>query len=97
MAGCGGKGRAGGPQRYRRAVWEVTGARNQTSTHVNAGIRKLAQERGGAWALLRKGYNDTVQLLHTQAFYNGFYDDDIPALVRGDVAEYIRRAEALAG
>lgn len=78
-------------------VWEVTGVQNANSTHISAGLRKLAQERGGEWALMRRRYNDTVQLLHTQAFYNGLYDDDIPALVRGDVAEYIRRAEALAG
>ena len=78
-------------------VWEVTGVRNQTSTHINAGIRKLAQERGGEWAQMRKEYGDFVHHLHTQAFYNGLYDDDIPALVRGDVAEYIRRAEELAG
>ena len=78
-------------------VWEVTGVHNQTSTHINAGLRKLARERGGEWARLRKDYGDFAHHLHSQAFYNGVYDEDIAGLVRGEVADYIRRAEELAG
>ena len=78
-------------------VWDVTGVHNQTSTHINAGLRKLARERGGEWARLREKYGDFAHHLHAQAFYNGVYDEDIAVLVRGEVADYIRRAEELAG
>lgn len=78
-------------------VLDVTGVHNRTSTHINAGLRKLAQERGGEWVLMRKDYGEIAHHLHSQAFYNGVYNDDITALVRGDVADYIRRAEELAG
>ena len=77
-------------------VWDVTGVRNRTSSHVNAGIRKLAQERGGEWVQLRRAYADAMRHLHSMAFYDGVYNDDLPDLVR-NVADYIRRAEALAG
>ena len=78
------------------AVLEVTGVDNQTTSHINAGLRKLARERGGEWAELRKDYGEAAHLLHSQAFYKGVYDNDVPALVRG-AADYIRRAEELAG
>ena len=69
---------------------------NQTTSHINAGLRKLARERGGEWAELRKDYGEAAHLLHSQAFYKGVYDNDVPALVRG-AADYIRRVEELAG
>ena len=77
-------------------VWDVTGVRNRTSSHVNAGIRKLAQERGGEWAQLRTEYGAAMAHLHSMAFYDGVYHPDLPDLVR-NVADYTRRAEALAG
>ena len=76
-------------------IWEVTGIDNPTSSHITAGLRKLAQERGGEWVTLRKDYSDAVYLLHSQAFYDGVHNTDLPQLVR-DVADYIRRAEELA-
>ena len=77
-------------------VWDVTGVRNRTSSHVNVGIRKLAQERGGEWVLLRKDYGQFAHHLHSLAFYDGVYNADLPDLVR-EAADYIRRAEELAG
>ena len=78
-------------------VWEVTGVHNQTSTQINAGLRRLARERRGEYEELSRLYSKFGQYLHSQAFYNGFYHEDLPDIVRGDVAEYIRRAEGLAG
>ena len=77
-------------------VWDVTGVHNRTSTQINAGLRRLARERGGEWAQLRDTYGGFAHHLHSMAFYDGVYHDDLPDLVR-EVADYIRRAEALAG
>ena len=80
----------------RRWVLEVTGVNNSGSKGITAGINKLARERGGEWARLRQSYRDVIRYLHTAAFYRGKYRNDINARVRG-VADYIRRAEELAG
>ena len=75
---------------------EVTGVDNQTTSHINAGLRKLALERGGEWVELRRRHSDVAHHLYSQGFYNGIYDADIPDLVRG-VGDYIALAEELAG
>ena len=77
-------------------IWDVTGIDNPTSSHITAGLRKLAQDRGGQWVTLRKAYSDAVHLLHSQAFYDGVHNADLPQLVR-EVAGYIALAEELAG
>ena len=77
-------------------VWDLSGVHNQTSTQINAGLRTLARERGGEYAELRRRYSEFAHNLHSQAFYNGFYHDDLPDIVHS-VADYIRRAEELAG
>ena len=77
-------------------VLEVTGVDPSNSTGIAAGINKLARERGGEWARLRQSYRDVIRYLHNDAFYRGKYRDDLGDRVRG-VADYIRRAEALAG
>ena len=78
------------------AVLEVTGVNNSNSTGIAAGISKLARERGGEWARLRQSYREVIRYLHRDAFYRGKYRDDLGDRVRG-VADYIRRAEELAG
>ena len=75
---------------------EVTGVDHSNSTGIAAGINKLARERGGEWARLRQSYRDVIRYLHNDAFYRGNYRDDLGDRVRG-VADYIRRAEELAG
>ena len=74
----------------------MTGVSNPHSTSSNAGIHKLDRDRGGEWLRLQESYTDVVHNLHSEAFYEGIYNDDISDLVRG-VADYIRCAEALAG
>ena len=78
------------------AALEVTGVDPANSTGIEAGLRRLARERGGEWARLQQSYREVIRYLHRDAFYRGEYRDDIGARVRG-VADYIRRAEALAG
>ena len=77
-------------------VLEVTGVDNSTNRNINAGLRKLAQTRGSEYAVLRDRWAKFIHYLHSEAFYDGVYTDDLPELMR-DVADYIRRAEALAG
>ena len=77
-------------------VWDLSGVHNQTSTQINAGLRTLARERGGEYAELRRRYSEFAHNPHSQAFCNGFYHDDLPDIVHS-VADYIRRAEELAG
>ncbi len=77
-------------------VWAVTGVHNRTSVQINAGLRKLARERGGQYAELQKQNGDFAQRLHSQAFYNGIRNHDLPVFVRR-VADYLRRVEELAG
>ena len=76
-------------------VWEVTGVRNSAGRHINAGLRKLAQDRGGQWIQLRKDYADAVYHLHSEAFYDGIHNDDLADLIH-EVADYIGRVEELA-
>ena len=77
-------------------VWAVTGVHNRTSVQINAGLRKLARERGGQYAELQKQNGDFAQHLHSRAFYDGVRNNDLPAFVR-QVADYLRRVEELAG
>ena len=91
-----GKGWLGVRNATAALVLELSGAENATTRTINAGLRKLAQERGGEYVELRKWWSDFAQHLHSEAFYDGVYDTDLPTLVR-DVADYIRRAEELAG
>ena len=77
-------------------VLETTGVHNRTSTQINAGLRKLARERGGEYAELWQQNGDFAKHLHSRAFYDGVRDDDLPVFVR-QVADYLRRAEELAG
>ena len=77
-------------------VLEVTGVDNSTNRNINAGLRKLAQTRGSEYAVLRDRWAKFIHYLHSEAFYDGVYTDDLPELMR-DVADYIRRAEELAG
>ena len=77
-------------------VLEVTGVDNSTNRHINAGLRELAQTRGGEYAVLRDRWGKFAHYLHSEAFYDGVYTNDLPGLVR-DVADYIRLAEELAG
>ena len=76
-------------------VLETTGVDNRTSTKINAGFRKLTRERGGEYAALRKRNGEFAHLLHSEAFYEGIYDNDLPDVIR-NVAGYVRRAEELA-
>ena len=76
-------------------VWAVTGVHNRTSVQINAGLRKLAQGRGGEYAELNTLYGRFAQYLHSQAFYNGIYHGELPDFVR-QVADFIRRATQLA-
>ena len=74
----------------------MTGGYNLHSTSINASIRKMDRECGGEYLRRRESYTDVVYNLPSGTFYDGIYNDDISDLVRG-VADYIRRAEALAG
>ena len=60
---------------------------------ISGSISDLAQERGGEWEDLDGRFSRAYVDLY---FYAGVYDDDIGDLVR-DAADYIRRAERLAG
>ena len=60
---------------------------------ISGAISDLAQERGGEWEDLDGRFSRAYVDLY---FYAGVYDDDIGDLVR-DTADYIRRAERLAG
>ena len=75
-------------------VWAVTGVHNRTSVQINTGFRKLANQRGGEYAALNSLYSRFAQYLHSQAFYNGIYNDNLPDFVR-EVADFIRRTEEL--
>ena len=76
-------------------VWAVTGVHNRTSVQINAGLRKLANQRGGEYAELNTLYGRFARRLHSQAFYNGVYNDNLPDFVR-QVDDFIRRATQLA-
>ena len=75
-------------------VLETTGVHNPHSTGINAGLRRLAG-RGGQWAEMRNFYSHIAHQLHSEVFYRGIYNDNIPDHLR-DVAGYLRRAQELA-
>ena len=77
-------------------LWAVTGRRNRSSSSIRAGLRRLARRQGGKYAELSDLWSKYAQFLHQRAFYDGIYNNDLPHLMR-DVADYIRRAEELAG
>ena len=77
-------------------VLEVTGVHNRSTSHIYAGLRRLARERGGEYAELVIRWSRFAHYLHQSAHYDGVYDDRLPDLVR-EVADYIRLAEELAG
>ena len=77
-------------------VREVTGVANSTDKHSSQGLSKLAMERGGEYLKLRDLWAKYAHYLLYCAVYDGIYDDDLHDFVR-EVADYIRRAEALAG
>ena len=77
-------------------VWDVTGRRNRSSSSIRSGLRRLARRQGGKYAELSDLWSKYAQFLHQGAFYDGVYIDRLPELVR-EVADYIRRAEELAG
>ena len=76
-------------------VWSITGVHYQTETDISAALRTLAHQRRGEYDELSKLYCLFTQNLLCDAFYDGFYYDDIPDLIRG-VANYIALAEQLA-
>ena len=77
-------------------VWEVTGRRIRSSSSIRSGLRRLARRQGGKYAELSELWSKYAHFLHQGAFYDGIHNNGLPELVR-DVADYIRRAEELAG
>ena len=77
-------------------VWDVTGGENPTDDDISIALCNLAMERGGEYLKLRDLWAKYAHYLLYCAVYDGIYDDDLADLVR-DVADYIRRAEELAG
>ena len=77
-------------------VLEVTGEDIATCRKISVGLRNLAMKRGGEYAELVTLWGSFAHYLLYCAFYDGVYDDDLADLVR-DVADYIRRIDALAG
>ena len=77
-------------------VWDVTGVHNRTNRNIRIGLRKLAQERGGEYAELPRLWGHLIHHLHSRAFYDGVYEYELPGII-GEVADFIRRAEELAG
>ena len=76
-------------------VWDVTGVHYQTEADINAGLNNLLYQSRGEYDELSKRYSLFTQNLLCDGFYDGFYYDDIPDLIRG-VADYIALAEHLA-
>ena len=77
-------------------IWAVTGVHNLTYLDIQAGLGKLAWEQGGEYVTLHNLWGHFAHHLLYCAVYDGIYDDDLHGFVR-DVADYIRRAEELAG
>ncbi len=77
-------------------VRDVTGVENSTDKHSSLGLNKLAMERGGEYRELVILWGYFSHYLLYGAFYDGVYHDDLAETVR-EVADYIRRAEELAG
>ena len=76
-------------------VWNLTGVHNQTETDISLGLDALAYRRGGQYDQLSILFGHFTHILLYVTFYDGFYYEDIPDLIR-EVADYIRRAEELA-
>ena len=77
-------------------VWSITGVHYQTETDINAGLDNLVYQRRGEYDKLSILYDYFTQNLLCDTFYDGVYCEDIPDLIH-EVADYIRRAEELAG
>ena len=77
-------------------VWRITGVHCHTETEINAGLNDLLYQRRGEYDELSKLYCLFTQNLLCDTFYDGVYCEDIPSLIH-EVADYIRRAEQLAG
>ena len=77
-------------------VRAVTGVENSTDRHSSLELSKLAMERGGEYRELVILWGYFSHYLLYGAFYDGVYHDDLAETVR-EVADYIRRAEELAG
>ena len=83
-------------------VWDVTGVHHQTETDISVSFSALVHQRRGQgdnqydqYDKLSALYGYLTHNLLYETFYDGFYLDDIPDLIR-EVADYIRRAEELA-
>ncbi len=76
-------------------VWSITGVHHQTETDISLGIGALSHRRRGEYTELSTLYGYLTHNLLYETFYDGFYYDDIPDLIR-EVADYIRRSEELA-
>ena len=76
-------------------VWSITGVHHQTENDISVGLCNLSYQRGGEYTELRTLFGHLTHILLYVTFYDGFYFDDIPDLIR-EVADYIRRAEELA-
>ena len=76
-------------------VLEVTGVHNRSTSHIHAGLRRLARERGGEYSEMVSRWGRFAHHLHQAAHYDGVYTNDLPEIVR-EVADYIRLAEELA-
>ena len=77
-------------------VWNLTGVHHHTETDISLALRTLAYQRRGEYDKLSALYAYFTQNLLCDTFYDGVYCEDIPNLVH-EVADYIRRAEQLAG
>ena len=77
-------------------VWAVTGVHHLTCIDIQTRLGTLAVEQGGEYVTLHNLWAHFIHHLFYCAFYDGIYDDDLHGFVR-DVADYIRRAEKLAG
>ena len=77
-------------------IWRITGVHCQTETDINAGLDDLVYQRRGEYDKLSILYDYFTQNLLCDTFYDGVYCEDIPGLIH-EVADYIRRAELLAG
>ncbi len=83
-------------------VWDVTGVHHQTETDISVSFSALVHQRRGQgdnqydqYDKLSALYGYLTHNLLYETFYDGFYFEDIPDLIR-EVADYIRRAEELA-
>ena len=76
-------------------AWNITGVHHQTENDISLALSSLAHQRGGQYDKLSTLYGHLTHILLYVTFYDGFYFDDIPDLIR-EVADYIALAEQLA-